>query len=127
MIVVLMVGLEFAKSRANVVYVPTCLRASVVYVSRCLLTNVPKASQLLIFTWQRAKRRTNVSTWRANMPNGVPIFQLGVQSCQRACQFFKHSSYEMLREISVLYYYIKNSTLYLISYLYISCVYVSYR
>ena len=77
-------------------------------------------------TCQRAIRHTNVSTWCANVANGVQIFQLGVPTCQRACQFFKHSSYEMLREISILYYYIKNSTLYLISYLYTSCVYVSY-
>ena len=41
-------------------------------------------------------------------------FQLGVKTCQKACQFFKHS-YEMLKEISILYYYIKSSTLYLLS------------
>ena len=44
----------------------------------------------------------------------VPTGQLGVKTCQKACQFFKHS-YEMLKEISILYYYIKNSTLYLLS------------
>ena len=66
------------------VYVPTCLRASVVYVPTCLRTNMPKACQVLIFTCQRAIRRANVSS-----------------------QFFKHSSYEMLREISILCYYIK--------------------
>ena len=56
----------------------------------------------------------------------VPLFQLEVPTCQRACQFFRNSSYEILTEISILNYCIKNSMLYLISYLYISCVYVSY-
>ena len=56
----------------------------------------------------------------------VSLFQLDVPTFQRACQFFRNSSYEILREISILNYCIKNSLLYLISYLYISCVYVSY-
>ena len=81
----------------------TCQRASVVYVPMC-------------------QKRARFSILRANVPQGVPMFQRGMPMCQRACQFFKHSSYEMLREISILYYYIKNSTLYLISYLRISCV-----
>ena len=84
--------IEFAKSRAN----------------------VPKACQLLIFTRQRVNKRANAIR-RANVPNGVPIFQLGVPTCQKAFQFFKHSSYEMLSEISTLYCYIENSTFYLIS------------
>ena len=42
------------------------------------------------------------------------------------CQIFNHSSYKMLKEICILYYYTKNSTLYLISQLYLSYVYVSY-
>ena len=71
---------------------------------------------------QHAIRRANVSTWHTKRPNSMPIFQLGLPTCQRACQFFKHFYYKMLREISILYYYIKNSSLYLISYLYISCV-----
>ena len=106
---------EFAKSRAmraKVVYVPTRLRASVVYVPtrlRASVVYVPKACRLLILTYRCAIRRANVSTWRAKVPNGLPIFQLGVPMCQ----FFKHS-YEMLKEISVLYD-IKNSALYLIS------------
>ena len=66
---------EFAKLRAKRAYMPTCLRASVVYVPTC---------QLLIFTCQRANKR-------ANVPYGVPMFQV-----------FKHPSYEMLREVSTL-------------------------
>ena len=49
---------EFAKSRH--------MRASVVYV--------PRVCQLLIFTCQRAK--------------GMPIFQLGGQTCQKRSIFF---------------------------------------
>ena len=66
--------------RANMVYVPTCLRNGVVYVSTC----------------QCANKRAN-----------VPVFQLDVPTCHMLWQFFKHSSYEMLRDVSILYYYIK--------------------
>ena len=52
---------------------------------------------------QRARRYANVSTWHANVLNGVPIFQPAMATCQRAVQFFKHSSYEMLREMLYLY------------------------
>ena len=101
--------------RANV---PGCQRVKSAKFS-FLRANVPKnvpachkACQCFNLACQRAKQRAN--------------FHLGVPTCQRACQLFKHSSYEVLREISILYYYIKNSTLYLISYFYISFVYVSY-
>ena len=97
--------------RASAVYLPTCLRASVFYVPTCLRTYMPKACQLLICTCQSANER-------ASVPNGVPTFQIDVPTCQRTCQFLKHFSYEMLREISIIYFCIKNSTLYLISYLY---------
>ena len=70
--------------------VPTCLRA-----------NVPKVCQLLVFTCQRANKR-------AKVPCDVPMFQLCVPTCQKACQFSKNFSYEMLKEISILYYFIKN-------------------
>ena len=90
--------------------VPTCLRDLCASVFACqrglranvptcwcgLCANVPKACQLLIYTCQRANER-------ANVPYGVSIFQLGVPTCQKVCQIFKHSSYEMLREISILY------------------------
>ena len=45
--------------------------------------------------------------WSANVLNGLSIFQLDVPACQNPCQYFKNSSYKMLREISILYYYIK--------------------
>ena len=50
----------------------------------------------------------------SNRTNGVPIFQLGMPMYQKTCQVFKQSPYKMLKEISTLYYYIKNSTFYLI-------------
>ena len=47
-----------------------------------------------------ACQRANFSFLRANVPMNVPygepIFQLGVPTCQKVCQFFKHSSNEML-------------------------------
>ena len=76
------------------VYVPTCLHASTIYVPTWLRANLPKVCQLLIFTFQRL-----------NVLCCVPVFQLSVQTCQTACQVFKHSSYESLREISILYYH----------------------
>ena len=95
---------EFAKSCAKRVL--TCLHASPINVPMGLHV-LPKACQLLIFTCQRANKLTNVSTWCLNVPNDVPIFQLDMPTCQKACQFFEHSSYEMLKEISILYYYRK--------------------
>ena len=71
---------------------------------------------------QRALEGASVSTWHVNVPNDVPMFHVRVQMCQKACQFFKHSSHEMLREIS-RFYYITNSTLYLISH-YTYCMYM---
>ena len=125
---------EFTKSRAI-----CAIRASVVYMPTWPRHNMPNACQLLTFTCQHANKCANVPkvcqlfnlasqraktllifyTWGANVPNGMPIFHFGMLTPQKACQIFKHSSYEMLREISILYYYIKNSTLYLISQLYI--------
>ena len=40
------------------------------------------------------------------MPNVVLIFQFGVPTSQKECQFFKHSFYKMLREISILYIFL---------------------
>ena len=101
------------------VYMPTCLCTSMVYVPTCeCAKSMPtfhfymptyqktchKMCQYFNLACQYAKRHANFSTWHASV------------------SIFKHSSDEMLREISILYYYIKSSTLYLISYLYISCV-----
>ena len=85
--------------------VPTCqrgLRANVFACQlglhgTCLRAKVPKACQLVILLCQRANKCANVLY-------GVPMFQIGMPTCQKACQFFKHSSYEMLLEISILYY-----------------------
>ena len=58
------------------------------------------------FTCQRAcvlmfHKRANFSFLRVNVPINGTTFELGVSTCQKACQFFKHSSYEILREISI--------------------------
>ena len=110
-------GHEFAKSRANRVYVSTCLPATMVSGLTCLHASAvyaPTCQKLANFSFlcanvpinvPRAKRRAIVLIWYANVPNGVPIFQLVVATCKKTCQFFKHSSYEMLSEISILYYH----------------------
>ena len=115
---------EFAKSRVIRAYVltwSTCqhgLRANVLAWQRGLCANVPacqRAKSVPVshfyvsrcqWMCQRAIRRANVLAWRANVPNGVPIFQLGLPTCQKACQFFRHSSYEMLSEIQILHFII---------------------
>ena len=61
------------------------------------------------------QKHANFSFLRANVPYGVPIFQFGMPTCLKASQFFENSSYKMLRGIDIVYYYIKNSELYLIS------------
>ena len=106
--------------RASVVYVSTFLRDIVVYVTTCQVRSNFSFLRTNVTNVPSAIRHANVSTWRAN----VPILELGVPTCQKACQFFKHVSYEMLKGISMLCYYIKNS-LYLTSNLYVSCVCVS--
>ena len=91
---------------------PACHCGLPANVLSCERANVPIVPACyLIFTYQRADEC-------ASVPNDVPTFQIGVSICQRTCQFFKLFSYEMLREISILYFCIKSSTLYLISYLY---------
>ena len=91
---------------------PACQRGLPANVLSCEHTNVPDVPACyLIFPCQRPNEC-------ASVPNGVPTFQISASICQRTCQFFKHFSYEMLREISILYFCIKSSTLYLISYLY---------
>ena len=73
-----------------------------------LRARAPKARHPPIFTSQRAIRRAD----------------LACEHAKRRANFSGNSSYEMLREISILYCYIENSTFYLISQLYVSYVYV---
>ena len=104
------------KSLLNrVPFVPACQSASVPAWFRCQVLacqrglrakSVPGSHFYVPTcqkTCQRAIRLANVSTWHANVPNDVPIFQLCLPTCQRACQLFKHSYYELLREISILF------------------------
>ena len=100
----------------------TCQRASVPAWFTC-----QRACVLVWFTGQRVgvltcQKRANFSFLRANVSYrvplfylGVPIFQLGVPTFQKKCQFLKYFSNQMLRKISILCYYLKNSTFYLIS------------
>ena len=73
---------------ASVIYMPTCLSASVVYMPTCLHANTPKAYQLLIFICQHSNKH-------ANIPSGIPMFQLDVSTCQKHANFskiyFKHA------------------------------------
>ena len=100
-------------------YVPTCLSATVVHVPTCLRANIPKVCKLLIVMCQCANKRANASCT-------VLMFQIGVLPGQTVCQVFEYSSYEIVGKSSILYYHIKNSTLHLISKLYISKVYVNF-
>ena len=78
--------------------------------------NVPKACQLVL----RGNKRANVTY-------GVPMFQLGVPTYQVARQFFKHSSYETLKEISMLYCYIKKFNILLDIIVYHMCMYCTLK
>ena len=67
------------------------------------------------------------ATKRANVPWGVSVIQHGVPTWQKEYKFFKQSSYEMLREISILCYYMKAFYIILdIIATHIICVYVWY-
>ena len=76
---------EFVKSRAMCI-----TRASVVYVLSFPRANVPKACQLLIFLCQRVNMSINGLTYQST--KDVSIFELGLPTCQRACQFFNYFS-----------------------------------
>ena len=80
---------QCANKRANVPMCQTCANYSTWRI------NIPKVCQFSNLTCERAKRRANFSFWHANLPNSVPVFL--------------YSFYEILREISILYYYIKKS------------------
>ena len=106
--------------RANVL---ACQRGLRINVTACQRAKSLPVSHFYVPTCQRAIRRPNVLTWRANVPNGGPIFQLGMLTYQEACQFFNLACqrakrranfqtflFEMLKKIYRLYYYVKNST-----------------
>ena len=73
--------LEFAKLRAMRACVPTwstCQRACVTAWFMCKTAKSVSTSHSYVPTFQqtcqRAIRRASFSIWRANLPNGVPIF-----------------------------------------------------
>ena len=73
----------------------------------CQHANMQKAWKLLNFTCQRAKKKHatlpkvcqffNLACQRAK---GLPIFQLGVPTCQKACQFFYYFLSEKVFQFS---------------------------
>ena len=64
---------------------------------------MPTCQRACVPAWITCQR-ANFSFLRANVPYGVPMFHIGVATCQKACHVFKHSSREMLREVSIFYY-----------------------
>ena len=73
-------GIHLSKCQCSrMVYVPECLCISVVYVPRCLRANEPKVC-FSFLARHRANKHANepcasVLTQRANVRNGVTIFQ----------------------------------------------------
>ena len=104
--------LELAKSRA----MPPCVPAwsmCHVYAPTCLPA------------WFMCQRDKSVSTSHFYVPTCHTACHFFILACQRAnkgAKFFKHFCYQVLRKISILYYYIKNSTFYSISVIHIICI-----
>ena len=61
--------------RASVVYVPTWQKRANFSFLRANVLTCHTACQCFSLACQRAKTRADFSTWRANLPKGVPIFQ----------------------------------------------------
>ena len=99
---------------ASMVHVPTCQKhANFSFLKAKVPVNEATCQRCANYSIcvPTCQRLAKFSTWHANVANEVPIFHFGMPTCQKACQIFKHFSYKMLREISILYYYIKNSIL----------------
>ena len=98
---------------ANMVYVLMYQHARRVltshfYVPMCqLMWQHAKGVSIIQLGMPKCQKHAKFSTWHAKMPNGVPIFHFGAPTCQKAYQFFKLSSYKMLKEISILLLYKK--------------------
>ena len=76
--------------RANVLECQCGSHANVFMCMRRLGVTVPawqvlKTCQPLIFTYQHANKRVNAR-------EGMPMFQLGVPTCKKVCQFFNFVS-----------------------------------
>ena len=146
---------EFAKSRAMLACVPasstcqrayvppwfTCERACVPPWFTCQRTCVPTCQKRAKFSFylptcqtachcfnlacQRAKRRANFSTWRANVSKGVPIFQtfLVRNAKENFCTLLLYKKLCILLDIIVIHIIcicIINKN-YIILYFYTSC------
>ena len=97
--------------RASVVYVPTCQlpKACQLLIFTCqranMPINVPKTCQLFNLVYQRANVPktcqlfnlfANFSTWRANLPKGVPIFQYRLPNGVPVFQLFFRRIFQFL-------------------------------
>ena len=93
---------EFAKSRAMRACVPTW--------STCQRACVPTCQKRADFPFLRANMSAchtacqYVLTWSANVPNGVLIFQLGVLTYEKACNFSNISLWNAKRNLYTLLY-----------------------
>ena len=88
-----------------------CQRACVLAWFTCQHICVPTCLKATNFSFLRAIRRANVSTWCANVRNSMPIFPLGVATCQKTYQLFKYVSYIkiVLYFITILHVILKKS------------------
>ena len=82
-----------------------CQRASMPVPFKCQRTRSMSTFHLYVLTFEPAIRPTNIRNGMPIFQLDMQIFQLGMPTCQKMCLFFKHSSYEMLKEISILYYW----------------------
>ena len=103
------------------IYVPPCLRANMSYMPTSLCADVSMRPNFSLCTNMPINVPMCHTTCHCAI-KGMTIFQLGVSTCKKKCQFFKHSSYEMLRKSLYYYYYITNLTLYLIIVIHIICI-----
>ena len=101
---------EFVKSRAMCI-----TRASVVYVLSFPRATCPKRAHLPFFLCQRVNVPINAPTYQST--KGVPIFELGVPTCQRACQFFNYS-----KDLYFFVYLIYLCTIHFIHFVYLKYI-----
>ena len=97
------------------------IRASVVSVPTCQRANVPmsqKRANFSFFARQRANKRANVSacqrranfsTWRVNVPKGVPIFKLRLPKVFQLFFVFQFLNFSIILNLSEFPEYLGNS------------------
>ena len=107
---------------------PLELAKSRVMLSCAYLVYVPRWStrqRACVPAWFTCQQDKSVPTSHFYVPSCHMACHFFILACQRAnksAKFFKHFCYQVLRKISILYYYIKNSTFYSISVIHIICI-----